>query len=111
MITLLLKAGVKEWIILHFPGGCMAGSKSGEFIVHGSVIMPEAEIVGTTGAGDAFAAGVLYGIHEGWPMKKCLELGVCTAATSLTRAECSDGIKPKEACLELGLRYGYRKLT
>ena len=38
------------------------------------------DLIGAAGAGDAFAAGTIYGIHEDWPMNKSLELGVATAA-------------------------------
>ena len=36
----------------------------------GSVAMPEEEIAGVNGAGDAFAAGMLYALHEGWPNRR-----------------------------------------
>ena len=110
LINKLLNMGVKEWVILHFPSGCVAGNTQGEFVYQGSVNMPEGSIIGSTGAGDAFAAGTLFGYHEKWPMDKCLELGVCSAAMSLTQAGCSDGIGPKAECLEMGQLYGYRKL-
>jgi sugar/nucleoside kinase (ribokinase family) len=110
MIDRLLNLGVKEWVILHFSSGCVAGNTHGEFVYHGSVNMPEDTIIGATGAGDAFAAGTLYGYHEGWSMDKCLELGVSSAAMSLTQAGCSDGIGSKAQCLHMGQRYGYRKL-
>ncbi len=110
LITGLLNMGVKEWVILHFPTGCAAGNTQGELVYQGSVNMPEGSIIGTTGAGDAFAAGTLYGYHENWSMDKCLELGVSCAAMSLTQAGCSDGIGTKAECLKIGQRYGYRKL-
>jgi sugar/nucleoside kinase (ribokinase family) len=39
-----------------------------------------AEVIDTTGAGDQFAAGFLYGLTEGMPLKICAELGVIAAA-------------------------------
>ena len=110
LITRLLSMGVKEWVILHFPAGCVAGNVQGELVYQGSVNLPEDLIIGTTGAGDAFAAGTLYGYHEKWPMDKCLELGVSNAAMSLTRAGCSDGIIPMEKTLQLSAQYGFRIL-
>jgi len=110
LITRLLNMGVKEWVILHFPAGCVAGNTQGDFVFQGSVNMPEDSIIGTTGAGDAFAAGTLYGYHENWPMDKCLELGVGSAAMSLTQAGCSDGILPLNETLQLSAQYGYRIL-
>jgi sugar/nucleoside kinase (ribokinase family) len=109
-INMLLKYGVNQWVVMHFPEGCVAGNRSGDLIVQGSVNMPGEEIIGTTGAGDAFAAGTLYGLHENWPMPDCLKAGVCCAAMSLTEASCSNGIKPFEQSMHIGSIHGYRKL-
>ena len=45
--------------------------------------VPPGEIRSSNGAGDAFAAGVLLGLHEGLPVERCLVQGVCVAAVSL----------------------------
>jgi len=104
----LLAAGVQDWVIIHFPGGAFAASLGGEDIQQGSVKVPQKTIEGTAGAGDAFAAGVLLGLHDGKPMQDCLRTGVCAAAASLSRTSCSDGIKNARQCLALGKKYGYR---
>lgn len=39
------------------------------------------EVENTVGAGDAFIAGFLYGILNGWPIDKCLEKGAEVAAS------------------------------
>lgn len=109
-IEKLLEYGINQWVIMHFPTGCVAGSPQGDFIIQGSVNMPTEHIVGTTGAGDAFAAGTLYGIHEGWSMQDCLRSGVCCAASSLTHASCSDGIISMKESILSGSRLGYRIL-
>jgi sugar/nucleoside kinase (ribokinase family) len=106
----ILSGGVLQWVILHFPEGVIARSKEGELIHQGSLLMPENRIIGTTGAGDAFAAGVLYGIHENWPMEHGIELGICSAAASLTHASCSDGILPYAECLKFIEKYPVRQL-
>ena len=36
----------------------------------GSVRLPREQVRSTTGAGDAFAAGVILGLHEGWPVER-----------------------------------------
>jgi sugar/nucleoside kinase (ribokinase family) len=110
-IEQLLEYGVKKWVILHFPEGCVAGNRSGEFIIQGSVNMPADKIVGTTGAGDAFAAGTLYGIHEGWSIKDCLKAGVACAAMSLTDASCSEGVRTIDESLRVASSFGFRNLT
>ena len=109
-LTEILAGGVQQWVILHFPEGVIARQRDGKMISHGSIIMPPDQSIGATGAGDAFAAGVLYGIHEEWPMERCLELGVCVAASSLTHASCSEGIRPVEECLALKDKYQIRQL-
>jgi sugar/nucleoside kinase (ribokinase family) len=107
----IFAAGVLQWVILHFPEGVIARHRDGKMISQGSVIMPPDQFIGATGAGDAFAAGVLYGIHESWPMERCLELGVLVAASSLTHASCSEGIRPVEECLALREKYQIRQLS
>ena len=72
--------------------------------------MPQARIVGTVGAGDAFAAGVLLGLHEGVAMNVALTYGVCAAAASLTDATSSNGVKPLSECLKLAEQFGYRRI-
>lgn len=106
----LLKAGVKEWVILHFPEAVYACSATGEVLWQPSVRVPPTDIKGTAGAGDAMAAGVLYGLHENWPMPESLRLGVCAAAASLYHPTCSEGVQSVAACLALGRRLGYQSL-
>jgi sugar/nucleoside kinase (ribokinase family) len=71
--------------------------------------VPAKYIQGTAGAGDAFCAGVLYGLHEGWELKRCLETAVCTAAASLSDPTCTGGMKPLTACLALAKKFGFSK--
>jgi sugar/nucleoside kinase (ribokinase family) len=104
----LLNMGVREWVILHCPQGVVAMRKDGVSHKQGSVEVPPEAIMGTVGAGDAFAAGVLFGLHEQWSMPRCLELGVCVAASSLLKPTCSDSILPWRECLEMGRKLGYR---
>lgn len=104
----LIAAGVSSWVIMHYPEGACAVSREGRVYHQGSVKMPTTAVAGTVGAGDAFAAGTLYGLHEGWDIQRCLELGVCAAAASLRHASCSEAISPAEECLALGGQYGYR---
>jgi sugar/nucleoside kinase (ribokinase family) len=62
------------------------------------------------GAGDAFAAGVLLGLHEGESVQTALRYGVATATACLQTAGTSDGIKPLEECLELTRTLRFRNL-
>ena len=106
----LIRLGVSEWAFIHFPEGACACSAAGNIVWQAAVNVPAAEIKGTAGAGDAFAAGVLLGIHENWPMPRCLELGVSAAATSLQHPTCSASIRSQSECLALAHSLGFGPL-
>lgn len=105
----ILEMGVQKWVFLHFPEGVIALSKDGHQLFQPSIQLPAEKIGGAVGAGDAFAAGVLMGIHENWEMERCLILGVCAAASSLFERTSSDGILPADDCLALTEIHGFRK--
>ncbi len=108
-LNLILDMGVKQRVVMHFPEGAMELESGGRIWRQGSVHIPEEKIAGATGAGDAFAAGFLYALHQEWAMNRCLELAVCAAASCLYDSTTSNGILPLEACLELGNKFGFRK--
>jgi sugar/nucleoside kinase (ribokinase family) len=105
----LIRMGVNKWVILHFPSGVIAVDHQGDALFQASIDLPEGKIEGAVGAGDAFAAGVLMGVHHNQAMGSCLELGVCAAASSLFAATSSDGITSSAECLRLKQLYGFRK--
>jgi sugar/nucleoside kinase (ribokinase family) len=104
----LLEAGVQSWVVIHCPEAVYACDTQGHGLWQPSLRVPPAEIAGAAGAGDALVAGVLFGVHERWPMNECLRLGVAAAAASLSHPTCSAGVLPAEACLALAQRLGYR---
>lgn len=104
----LLQMGVRELVIIHFPEGGFARTRKGEDCWQSSLNLPDKAIAGTAGAGDAFCAGVLLGLHEGWELKRCLETGVSVAAASLSDPTCTGGVKPLKATLDLARKYRYR---
>ncbi len=106
----LFQAGVSEWVIVHFPEGACATNAAGESFVQPSLLVPPEKIVGAVGAGDAFAAGVLLGLHDDLPVQTALRYGVATATACLQTAGTSDGIKPLEECLELTRSWSFRDL-
>jgi sugar/nucleoside kinase (ribokinase family) len=101
----LLQMGVKELVIVHFPEGAFARTRKGDDHWQSSLNLPPKYIAGTAGAGDAFCAGALLGLHEGWDLGTCLEAGVCAAAASLSHPTCTAGMKPLKACLDLAKKY------
>lgn len=46
---------------------------------------PVAEVIDTTGAGDLFASGFLFGLTRGWDLKSCASLGNRCAAEIITQ--------------------------
>ncbi len=104
----LLQMGVKEIVVIHFPEGAFARTRKGDDVWQSSLKLADKNIAGTAGAGDAFCAGVLLGLHEGWELDQCLQTSVCMAAASLSDPTCTGGLKPLHACLALGKKYGYR---
>jgi sugar/nucleoside kinase (ribokinase family) len=104
----LLQMGVKELVVIHFPEGSFARTRDGRDYWQPSLKLPEKFIAGTAGAGDAFCAGVLLGLHEGWELQRCLLTGVCVAAASLSHPTCTEGVGSLNAALALARKYGIR---
>ncbi len=105
----LLQQGVRELVVIHFPEGGFARTRRGDDVWQSSLNLPPKFIAGTAGAGDAFCAGVLMGLHEGWELSRCLLTGVCVAAASLSDPTCTGGVKTLSACLSLAKKFGVRK--
>ena len=103
----LLAGGVRVGVVLHTQFGAVSVRASGEFHSQGAVTVPTNYIRGANGAGDAFAAGYLHGVHEKYPVPAALELAVCTAAACLADASPSAGLVPIDACLALGWSHGF----
>ena len=104
----VLALGVRGSVVLHFAHGAVLVSANGEPFAQSAVHVPKSEVVGTTGAGDAFAAGFLLGTNHGMTPQQSLELAVCSAATSLHAITCSDSIRPWEECLAYGRCMGFQ---
>ena len=83
MATGLVSRGIRQLAVVHVPGGALAAAPGGRTWRQGSVRVPRDAVRSTTGAGDALAAGILLGIHEGWPVEASLRLGVAAAAACI----------------------------
>ena len=102
-----LDLGPLALAVAHFPEGAVAATREG-IVALGSVTLPGQEIAGVNGAGDAFAAGVLYGWHEGFALTDALALGHATAAASMREVSTTKGVAPVADALALARRCGYR---
>ncbi|HUS35789.1 MAG TPA: carbohydrate kinase family protein [Verrucomicrobiae bacterium] len=101
----LLQCGVRELVIIHFPEGGFARTRKGEDFWQSSLNLPAKYIAGTAGAGDAFCAGALFGLHEGWDLQKSLLAAVCAAAASLSQPSCTAGVGDLASALALAKKY------
>jgi len=92
----LLDGGVGELVVIHFPEGAIALEKNGKMQYVPSFKIETSAIKGTVGAGDAFCAGVLYGIHENLSIEKSLKIGHASAYFNLqspTSTGCAASLK------------------
>ncbi|MBE6378345.1 MAG: carbohydrate kinase family protein [Lentisphaerae bacterium] len=99
-VKFLFDSGVKKTVVIHFPEGACAGLPDGTYLYVPSFYIDRADIVGSNGAGDAFCAGVLYGLHENWDLKKCLTLGGAFSNFNLHSATASGGAVELEKMLK-----------
>ncbi|MBV1703743.1 MAG: carbohydrate kinase family protein [Hyphomicrobiales bacterium] len=104
----IMSTGPMALAIAHFPEGAIALSRDGAVHRVGSVAMPRAAIAGVNGAGDCFAAGAIYGLHEGFEVERCLALGHAAAAASMREAPTTTGVMPWRECLAMAERWGWR---
>jgi len=104
----LLEQGVRELVVIHFPEGAFARTRAGEDVWQSSLNLPNNYIAGTAGAGDAFCAGVLLGLHEQWDLQRSLMTGVSLAAASLAHPTCTAGVKSLNQSLSLAKKFGFR---
>ena len=106
-----LNEGAMDWAVVHFPEGGVAGGRDGTRLVMGSVLMPPDAVAGVNGAGDAFSAGMLYGLERDWPIGDGLRLAHATAAASMRKVSTTEGVGTVAECLALTERYGFRPTT
>lgn len=68
-----------EGAALHYPSGEVAP-------VPGYPV----DVINVLGAGDAFAAGFLYGLHKKWSLYRCTRLGNACGAILVTKHGCAE---------------------
>jgi sugar/nucleoside kinase (ribokinase family) len=107
-IDALFARSALKLIAVHFPEGALVGARDGKRLAMGSVAIPADQIVSVNGAGDGFAAGFLYGLHEEWSIERCAALAHASAAASMRAISTTTGVAPWADCLALAQRWGYR---
>lgn len=68
-------------IVTHGAKGAWLASGSDEVMVPA---VPDVEVVDMTGAGDAYAGGVLFGLAQGYTLAQCGALGAVAAAEAIS---------------------------
>lgn len=103
----VLEAGAMGFVAVHFPRGALLAARDGTRLRLPSLDVPRSAIAGTNGAGDAFAAGLLYGWHEGWSLEAALRLAACAAAASLRAVDTTGAVDMARNCLALAEAWGW----
>ena len=83
-IHLALQEGIKAGVKIF----CITDAGNGAYLSDGKTVFfsspAEAKIVDTTGAGDAFAVGVTWGISRNLPLQEALAAGMLNAASVIS---------------------------
>ncbi|WP_373101280.1 MULTISPECIES: carbohydrate kinase family protein [Pasteurellaceae] len=85
------RLGVKNSVIVHCPEWAVACNRAGENRCIPSYWVEKQNIVSTLGAGDAFCAGCLYGLHQNMPLQAVLQLGHSLAYFNLFSVSATGG--------------------
>lgn len=85
----LLAAGVKNVVIKWGSRGCYI--KNGETQLMIPAVLG-VDCVDTTGAGDSFAAGFLYGLYQGYSLEQCGKIANACGALAVQKLGAAQGI-------------------
>ncbi|MFH0793088.1 MAG: carbohydrate kinase family protein [bacterium] len=106
----LLAGGVHQLVCIHFPEGAFAIARTGVKNFQPSLQLPDGYIKGSVGAGDAFVAGMLYGLHEDWTLSECLRLATAAAAVNLGDATSTGRMFSVAETLQTTSQFPFRKI-
>jgi sugar/nucleoside kinase (ribokinase family) len=84
----LLELGAANVVITMGARGLLAAN--GEVTIE--LPAPRVDFVEPSGAGDAFAAGLCYGLLHGWDLRRSLELASVTGASACRALGCTAGL-------------------
>lgn len=88
----LKSGGVHRAVIIHSPVQ-VVWCDDGIELARKPKLLPPEKVVSAVGAGDAFASGVIHGIHEDWPAEGSIEFGMRAAAACLSGYTSTDGLQ------------------
>mgnify|MGYP001397137343 CR=1 FL=1 len=90
----LLNMGVSKAVVIHCVERIAWVDNNGLKHVFEIEPLPIEQIVSNLGAGDAFCAGLLYGLHQAWAPERCIWLAKATAKASLKGHTATESIPP-----------------
>ena len=95
---------IREWrglaVITRSEKGCVVADATGQ--VHMQPAEPVTKVIDTTGAGDQFAAGFMYGLSRNRPLPVCARLGTIAAAEVISHY----GARPEQSFKALAAKAG-----
>ena len=101
----MLDAGVREKVIIHCKEAGFCLTKDGVFTKVGSLDVDRSLFKGSVGAGDAFCAGCLYGLYNGWDDEYILKFASGAAVCNLFEVNSIDGMRSKDEIEKLLKKY------
>ncbi|MGE5314456.1 MAG: carbohydrate kinase family protein [Acidobacteriota bacterium] len=97
----IMRCGVTRQLVIHFPEGALCMNAQGAYHYEPSIPMCPEDIKGTVGAGDAFCAGILYGVHENLSVKDMLLTAHASAHFNLKNPTSTGGAVSMKTIREL----------
>ena len=101
IIKKLMQMGVHEKVVIHCPEKGFCLDKSGKYTVVPSIKLKKGFIKGSVGAGDAFCAGSLYAIYNGYTDEEMLKFANLVAVNCLSAPDSVSGVKDKDKLEEV----------
>ncbi len=95
----LLSLGAMQHVVVHYPEGAVCVSRDQSVRRTTAFTVPAEHIKSAVGAGDAFAAGMLFGLHENWTLDDTLELAHAAAAASVRSSTTVGSVVSVDDCL------------
>jgi sugar/nucleoside kinase (ribokinase family) len=107
----LLEMGSAKLVCIHMHLGAYAITRQGDEHFQPAFLVPPDHIQGAIGAGDAFCAGLLAGIHEEWDLDRSLRFGTAAGAISLRESDATSGVRSAEEIWTLFDQYPLRDIA
>ena len=86
---LLVEAGVSCAVVKNGENGCIIQTKEKTYKIPA---YKESKVIDTTGAGDCFAAGFLYGLSSGYTLEDCGYFACATASCAIEKVGATEGV-------------------